>query len=207
MPKDDLIVTCLSDSDKARFAQKVIEGDVKSCWNWTAGKSKAGYGHFWLRGKSFGAHRIAMMLHTGILDQSMLVCHTCDNPSCCNPSHLFYGTPLDNMLDKVSKGRIQRGDGHYSRTNPEYLSRGDNHYARLHPEKVARGDAHGSRLHPERVARGERSGMAKLNWEKVRAIRSDPRPHIALAKEYGVSKSLISAVRNFKVWATDISVS
>jgi len=39
------------------------------------------------------------------IDDDLFVCHTCDNPSCCNPSHLFLGTPKDNNDDKMAKGR------------------------------------------------------------------------------------------------------
>ena len=40
----------------------------------------------------------------------MQACHTCDNPVCINPSHLFAGTPLANQRDKVAKGRQARGE-------------------------------------------------------------------------------------------------
>ena len=31
--------------------------------------------------------------------------HACDNPSCINPDHLSVGTPADNVLDAINKGR------------------------------------------------------------------------------------------------------
>lgn len=49
------------------------------------------------------------------------VLHTCDNPPCCEPSHLFVGTQAVNQADKVAKGRQARGDGHWTR-QPEYAA-------------------------------------------------------------------------------------
>src|SRR4028118_125295 len=41
------------------------------------------------------------------LPTSMDACHTCDNPSCINPEHLWAGTRTQNLLDASKKGRTQ----------------------------------------------------------------------------------------------------
>lgn len=75
------------------------------CWPWTSSRSSNGYGTFKLGPKSQGAHRVVYEAATGVAPGSLFVLHRCDTPHCCNPSHLFLGTPLDNMADKIAKGR------------------------------------------------------------------------------------------------------
>src|SRR5205085_1321443 len=81
-----------------------------------AGKDTLGYGMFQVEStkgwnsdehrslKCCRTHRIAFALSSGY-DPSGLVCHTCDNPTCCNPYHLFEGSDTDNVWDKERKGR------------------------------------------------------------------------------------------------------
>lgn len=89
-----------------RFWSKVKITSTEGCWLWLGGKKRNGYGTFRSEGKTYTAHRVAWFYLYGELPPShMLACHTCDNPSCVNPSHLFLGTHSDNALDSVVKGR------------------------------------------------------------------------------------------------------
>lgn len=51
-----------------------------------------------------------------------------------------------------------------------------------------------------RQARGERNGPAKLTEDQVRAIRQDNRPHVVIAKEYGIAPNSIPAIKQRKTW-------
>lgn len=88
-----------------RFWAKVDKtGD---CWLWKASKSKIdnGYGQFVMQDKHHNAQRVAYILTYGPIPDELMVCHSCDNPPCCNPDHLFLGTNTDNLQDMVAKGR------------------------------------------------------------------------------------------------------
>lgn len=86
------------------FWKNVLKTD--SCWLWTGAKSKAGYGQLGHRKKVLYAHRVSFELHKGVVPKGMVVCHTCDNPQCVNPEHLFVGTHCDNMHDAIDKNRL-----------------------------------------------------------------------------------------------------
>lgn len=93
--------------DVSRFWSKVDRsGD---CWLWTAGKIRQGYGRFRVDGKGYLSHRFVYILTHGTLSDDICVLHSCDNPSCVRPDHLFLGTKTDNAADRDKKGRASGG--------------------------------------------------------------------------------------------------
>ena len=97
-----------------RFWQKVDKKGPDECWPWTAAvrNPKEGYGAFWLDGRHQPANRVALLFSGVDVPKGMVACHRCDNPGCCNPAHLFPGTPKANNDDKVAKSRHAAGDSH-----------------------------------------------------------------------------------------------
>lgn len=105
----------LSKEQKLKFWSKVDiqRHDVDACWNWTAGTCR-GYGLIMVNKKHYRANRIAWALANGRMPKdNMDICHRCDNPSCCNPNHLWEGTRSENLKDAYDKGRL----GYYDRRN------------------------------------------------------------------------------------------
>ncbi len=100
------------------------------CLEWTRKAHILNYGRInvgsLLRGnlRQFLAHRIALEVKLGRhLPKKIGALHSCDNPKCCNPDHLFTGTQAENMHDSVRKKRHARGikNGHAKLTEDDVL--------------------------------------------------------------------------------------
>lgn len=87
-----------------RFMAFVRPGSDDDCWTFEK-TTPTGYGQLAIGGKHYAAHRLAYEAHRGPIPAGAYVCHTCDNPSCVNPLHLFVGTAKDNNDDMMRKGR------------------------------------------------------------------------------------------------------
>lgn len=89
------------------FWLRVERRGPSECWPWKGRvmKARRGYGRLTFDGRMIGAHRMALSLTTGGDCPGLFACHRCDNPVCCNPAHLFWGTHQDNMDDCAAKGR------------------------------------------------------------------------------------------------------
>lgn len=104
------------------LADRLMDAIIKTdtCWLWTKGVDKNEYGK--IRDnpptkRHFRAHRVSYELHKGAIPEGMFVCHTCDNPRCIYPEHLFLGTAFDNNRDTIAKGRRNnpKGKNHWTR--------------------------------------------------------------------------------------------
>lgn len=148
-----------------KFWEKVDIRTHDECWMWTAYKNQDGYGVCKVKidkkWKTMLSHRVSYFITFGFFVCGENRClHSCDNPSCVNPNHLFVGTQKDNIEDMYKKNR-------------------------------------------QTILYGIRSGMAKLNDEKVHEIKkmlSEMVPIDEIAKKFGVTKNNISSIKTGKTW-------
>lgn len=96
-----------------RYEKKRVRSGPDECWLWTGARHKSGHGEFFVsreRGR-VRAHTYALELETGVpCPPGKEGCHHCDNPPCCNPAHLYYGTRQDNVDDMWRRGRGACGE-------------------------------------------------------------------------------------------------
>ena len=95
-----------------RFWNHVVKTD--SCWMWTGGRTKSGYGKFnpthhagWEK-----AHRFSWMMNFGSIPSGRVVCHRCNMKLCVRPDHLYVATSRENTLDAMRDGLCPIGEKH-----------------------------------------------------------------------------------------------
>jgi hypothetical protein len=98
-----------------RFWEKVDKS--ADCWLWMGARNSRGYGVIQVAGHAIYAHRLVLELAGRPLASGMFACHTCDNPPCVRPDHLFAGTNSENILDAGAKGRLPTEHGPTWRAN------------------------------------------------------------------------------------------
>jgi hypothetical protein len=109
----------LTERDVRRFWSKVNRsGEQNGCWLWVPRVDVDGYGHLSLfhEGKRYCllSHRVSFYLQSTEIDDGLQVNHTCDNPRCVRPDHLYQGTQLDNMQDRLARDKFARGRLHHN---------------------------------------------------------------------------------------------
>lgn len=102
---------------KKFLLENYTENPETGCWEWSKYIGPAGYGVMSFLGKQAYAHRVAYSLlkdHSLNVFQegrntetTVHVCHSCDNPSCINPEHLWLGTMEKNIEDREAKKKLR----------------------------------------------------------------------------------------------------
>jgi len=110
--------------NKSKDVWKKIDKKADTeCWEWLGYKDRDGYGRFSINNEMYLTHRLIYELKCSKIPEGLCVLHRCDNPSCCNPHHLFLGTNKDNFIDMTAKNRRAKGEnqGTHKLTNEQVI--------------------------------------------------------------------------------------
>jgi hypothetical protein len=103
------------------IAERLVSRLVRTtagCLEFTGARTADGYGRIGRGGRHAGwerTHRVAWEIVNGPVPDGMCVLHRCDNPPCCETTHLFLGTRVENNTDRDLKGRTRAPDRHWAR--------------------------------------------------------------------------------------------
>jgi hypothetical protein len=139
-----------------RFWARVDRRRPNECWPWLGTLNPEGYGSIVDNGRLRRVTNVSLEL-AGCPKppDKHHACHSCDNPACVNPAHLWWGTVSENMLDCVRKGRHPNAlKTHCPRGHP--LS-GDNLY--INPKKKTHRNCRECQRQSLRRRRAERKAL------------------------------------------------
>lgn len=108
----------LTEKDRKRYWEKVDVRGLDECWPGSGCTNQRGYPLFSVsengKRQTHNAHRVGLTLRLGQLPNDIHALHSCDNPRCQNPCHVHPGTNLDNIAEKMARGRHRGARGERS---------------------------------------------------------------------------------------------
>lgn len=209
---------------------KYLLQEKGECWEFVGRLDKDGYPRVKVFGKSYRLNRVVLAHKIGReLQAGYLACHSCDNPACLNPDHLWEGSNRENIVDAVSKGRVvgpaqfinQRGSKNRSAKLTESEAAEIRELYRLGSstkelsekfsvsQKAVQGIvsgrywSHADGAIAQNMKSGSRNPSSKLMESQVIEIRNlygQGYSGKVLAKIYGVSDTVIYSILNQKTW-------
>ena len=196
-----------------------VNTNMSPCWTHSMSKSSSGYGQIMFQGIAYNHHVYSYLIHNGFpeIQKGYDVCHSCDNKECCNPQHLSLKSHKENTIEAVERIRVVKPnkistvnlepchnciDSHKACTGGTICDR----CVELNLECIHKEYKLPSGAFKSGESKGENNLNAKLNWEKVRAIRkkiAEGLPYGGLkklAKEYDIEYVTIQKIKSGALW-------
>jgi hypothetical protein len=210
------------DAATSAFWSNVDRNSAHGCWLWKPTSLCNGYGVFHYNRKNILTHRFSWLITFGPIPHGLFVCHACDTHypigdisyrRCVRPDHLFLGDNAENMRDAARKGRMPRGERSVlSKLTSDQVLDIRKRYTAGEPLKAIAADhrisdgsiypiAHGKRWTHIPLAVGQRK--RKLSEQSVSEIRArviHGETYRSLAKEYGITASMVRLVALRQTW-------